>query len=49
MQSKTLRFTKGFRLAMRNRRGQAAQMTIPRGDATRRAMSFRQDARGTRG
>ena len=33
MQSKTLRFIKGFHLAMRNARGQAAQMTIPRGDA----------------
>lgn len=31
MQSKTLRFTEGFRLAMHNRRGQAAEMVIPRG------------------
>ncbi|MBA8884388.1 cupin domain-containing protein [Dokdonella fugitiva] len=33
MQSRTLRFTRGFRLAIHNRRGQAAEMVIPRGDA----------------
>jgi mannose-6-phosphate isomerase-like protein (cupin superfamily) len=33
MQNKTLRFTKGFRVAIGNSRGQAAEMTIPRGDS----------------
>lgn len=33
MQSKTLRFKKGFRVALQNQRGQAAEMTIAPGDS----------------
>lgn len=33
MQTKTLRFTEGFRLALGTPRGQVAEMTIPRGEA----------------
>jgi hypothetical protein len=33
MQSKTLRFMKGFRIAYDNRRGQAAEMVIPADDS----------------
>jgi mannose-6-phosphate isomerase-like protein (cupin superfamily) len=33
MRSKQLRFTKGFRVAFANRRGQAAELVIPAGDS----------------
>ena len=33
MKSKTLNFKEGFRVALQNPRGQAAVMTIPRGDS----------------
>jgi mannose-6-phosphate isomerase-like protein (cupin superfamily) len=33
MQTKMLRFTEGFRIALRSARGQVAEMTIPRGGA----------------
>ena len=33
MRTKTLTFKEGFRIAFANRRGQAAEMTIPAGDS----------------
>jgi hypothetical protein len=36
MQRKTLRFGRGFRVALRNRRPEAAEMVISPGDSRRR-------------